>query len=230
MTKISSAILGFGLAGVLGAAVAVLAMTLGERETAPMERGDARDTALIEQLTARLERIEHRMEVMEKAPPMSDGGVVAPAAVIPPSAEDTVLPAQPVTPEMVRELVKEDQANRMQQMGNRFAGMAKQREAGMLDRLTENNGLNAWQRTEMEKVLERRRTVIGEFFRSMFGQEGDGSVDLASIRKKMEDVRKETDVEVQNILSPEQYKAFEADSANRRGGPWGGGGRGTGGR
>ncbi len=230
MTKIPSAILGFGLAGVLGAAVAVLAMNIGAEEIDRIEGGDARAIAQLEQLSARLERIENRMEVMEKAPPMPAGQAVAPAVVIPSAAEDiTVLDAGTLSPEIderVRELVKENQANQMQQTGKRFAAMFKQREAGMLDRLTENNGLSAWQRTEMERLLERRGKVIGEVIRSMFGQEGDGSVDLATIRKKAEDVRKETDLEVKEILTPEQYEAFQADSANRRGGPWGGGGRG----
>jgi hypothetical protein len=237
VTKLSSTVLGFALAGVLGAAVAVLAMNIGSSEATDIVRDDARGTAEVEQLVALVDRLTDRIEVLEKAPPMSGApGVVAPAAAIPSDPDGEAAAGQPLSPaidERVKELVKENQASQMERWGKGFANMAKQREGGMLDRLAENHGLNDWQRTEMEKVLDKQREAIGAFFRGMMGGEGEGegAMDFTKIREKMGEVRKESNVEIQNILSPEQFKAYEADPANQRGGrgPWGGGGGGGGG-
>ena len=64
MTKLSSTVLGFALAGVLGAAVAVLAMNIGSSETTDIVRDDARGTAEVEQLAALVDRLTDRIEVM----------------------------------------------------------------------------------------------------------------------------------------------------------------------
>jgi hypothetical protein len=235
MSRTTTTIFGFALAGVLGAAVAMLASNFGSATPMPTTDTASKSAAELEQALARVERLEARVEILEKAPPMANGSTLAPAASMSGSSEADASPIASADAEAiderVRELVKETQTNQMKQMGKAFEGMAKQREAGMLNRLAKENGLNDWQRTEMERLLERRRAAIGEFFRSMFGGEGgEGGqpVDMSQIRKKIEDVQRETDEEIKTVLTPDQYEAFQSDEANRRGGPFGGG-RGPGG-
>jgi len=93
----------------------------------------------------------------------------------------------------------------------------------MLDSLTEEHGLTPHQRDEMTKILERRRKAVGEFFRLMFGPGREGEeVDRAAIRAKIEDVQTETTTALQNLLSPSQYEAFEAQDPGSRMGGMGG--------
>ena len=231
MTKFSSTILGFGLAGVLGAAVAVLAMNVGSDEASDVKVDDSRGPAQLEQLSARLDRLADRLEILEKAPPMSPGQAIAPAAAIPSAAPADPLAAEPPPGDIddrVLKVVQEREANRAKQMGSFFSGMMKQREAGVLDSLAEDQGLNDWQRTEMEKILEKRREVMGTFFRTMMSGGGEEPVDFTKLREEAERVRKETDEEIKNILTPDQYKVYEDSGLNRMRGPMGGG-RGAGG-
>lgn len=237
MTRISSTILGFGLAGVLGAAVAVLAMSARADEATGARFDDSRISAQLEQLTARLDVLSERIQVIEKAPPMVGGGqTVAPAAAIPSEESADPLAGQPLPndfDERVAEAVKKNASTQMEQMGNRFASMAKQRESGVLNGLAENHGLTDWQRTEMEKILEKRREVIGGFFRTMFSGNSEEPMDMAKMREEAEKVRVESEEEIKTLLTADQYKAYEESGLNRMGGgggPWGGGGRGGGGR
>ena len=235
MTRISSTILGFGLAGVLGAAVAVLAMSAGADEAPGAKFDDSRISAQMEQLSARLDVLSERLEVIEKAPPMVGGSqAVAPTPFIPSGEDADPLAAQPMPndfDERVAEAVKKNASTQMEQMGNRFASMAKQRESRALDSMVSDHGLNDWQRSEMERILEKRREVIGNFFRTMFSGNSEEPVDMAKMREEAEKVRAESEEEIKTLLTQDQYKAYEESGLNRRGGggPFGGGRGGGGG-
>jgi hypothetical protein len=216
-------------AGLAGGGAAVLLSgneAAGDSAGAPPPSEAAEEIA---ELSRRIAALEEEVRTLRAAPPMAE----APAAPIaePETAEETAAasaaaPLPEAIQEQVAKEVRESRDKEREAMGRRFSEMAKQREAGALDRMVEKHGLTAYQREEMEKILERRRQAIGEFFRQMFAPGEGEQADLGEVRKKMADVRDETEKEIQALLSPDQYEAWQTEQPRGRGPGFGpGGGR-----
>jgi hypothetical protein len=184
----------------------------------------------VRELRAEVSRLQDRSlgtaeanEGLPAAPATGEAGGVDGTG---PADEDV----DPKLEEKVRELVAQTDRRRLETWGNRFAEMREQREKSMLDRFQDEQALSSYQREQLDRILARRRQAIGEFFRTMFS-EGADRPDMDAIRRKVADVREETDDELKNVLTPTQYEAFtELESTTRRGPPWMGGGGPPGGR
>lgn len=230
-------LVGFALSGAIGAAVALLA---GGDSSSRMEApsGPSRLEARVADLETRIAAMQDELRALRSPAPAPVAAAAAPLAADATAASEeagaaAAAVADEKLDEKVREAVEKEQDAQREAIGRRFAAMAEEREKGLLDRLQEEAGLSAWQRTEMEKILARRRQAVGGFFRVMFGGEGDGT-DMTAFREKMQTIRTETDEAVKQVLSPEQYETWtKEDAATRRGpmfgGPGGGGGFGGGG-
>lgn len=229
MGRLLPVIIGLAAAGALGGLVAAALVPAGGPGAASGDADLRRVSARLDEALDRLAGLESRLRVLEDAPPLAaDLPVERPVAKAPPAASGAGEPPGPAVEseqfeERVKELVKESQAAQMETMGRRFATMAKQRETGILDRLSERTGLSPYQRDEMERLLERRRTAIGEFFRTMFSGEGAETVSPDQIRQKVADVQRETDEALGALLTPDQYEAFKAEDEMMRRGPFMGG-------
>ena len=115
------------------------------------------------------------------------------------AAEESTPPKAEIE-DTVKTVVAAEQRRRQEVIGKRFQAMAKQRETAMLDRLTEEHGLTGHQRDEMEKILARRSDAIGMMFRTMFSGEREGMPDISEVRKKIVDVRAESDEQLKVLL------------------------------
>ena len=234
--KIAIMLVGCLAAGLIGA-IAGIALTADDATpTKPDNGAPSEVSAKLGELSQQVARLSDRIRVLETAPPMASAPVSP--AVAPPSGLDPENPnaaamapeAAEALEERVREIVNERQKAQWDSMGRGFMAMAKQRESGMIQRLKDNHGLAPYQAEQLESLLERRRNAIAEFFRSMMSpEEGAEPMDMGKIREKITEVAEKTDEEIENLLSPDQYEAFQADPANQRGGPWGGGRMGGGG-
>jgi hypothetical protein len=170
-------------------------------------------------------QLESDVRRLSLAPPLPEtGSRPAPSPDPAASAEGAEGAAPLPTPEerideKVRAAVAESRVAEMERIGQRFSTMARQREAAILDRFTESSRLSAYQREEVEKVLDRRREAIGAFFRTLFG--GGGDTDPAAIREKVADVQRETDDAIKSLLSPEQYEEWKKVDEAARQNPFG---------
>lgn len=232
MSRTLLVLFGFALSGAAGAAVAVLAThDTGTGMEAPP--GLARVEARVSDVETQVASIRDAVRALRTPPPAPVATAPAPLAAGVPSSDaaDPTAPAltDEKLDEKVREAVEKEQDAQREAIGRRFAAMAEQREMGLLDRLAEEAGLSAWQRTEMEKILAKRREAIGSFFRVMFGGGGD-TTDMGDFREKIRAIRQESDEAVKQVLSPDQYETWtKEDAATRRGPMFGGPGGGFGG-
>jgi hypothetical protein len=213
-------------AAVAGAAVFALAFPREPSGVSPdLEREFRRVSEELRELKTGHHQLESDVRRLSFAPPLPEGDA-RPAAPPDPaaSAPGTAITAPPPTPEerideKVRTAVAESRVAEMERIGQRFSAMARQREAAILDRFTEASHLSAYQREEVEKVLDRRREAIGAFFRTLFG--GGGDTDPVAIREKVADVQRETDEAIKSLLSPEQYEEWKKVDEAARQNPFG---------
>ena len=242
MARVLPIVLGLAAAGALGAFVSVVVTGDGSNGgAAPASSSDSELRARVDELVQEVSRLREDVKTLRLAPPMRE---IAPSAI--PSGDADVPMAMDAeaaagaVPEAIREsveaVVEEKQAEMQERMGRRFSAMREQREKATLDKLAEDHGLTAYQRTEMEAILAKRREVIGGFFRSMFSGTED-EVDMAAARDKVRKVQQESDAQIKELLTAEQYDTYQPEQSQRgfmgpgmRGGPGGGRGPGGGGR
>lgn len=230
--KIAITLVGCAAAGLIGALAGIALTGNSAAPAAPTKGAPSEVDAKLGEISQQIASLSERIRTLEVAPPLSSAPMSDAVASRPvTSSEDPTAAATPAEEEAleekVREIVNERQKAQWETMGRGFMAMAKQRESAMVQRLAENHGLAPYQAVQLEALLERRRSAIAEFFRGMMSpEEGADPVDVARIREKITEVQEKTDEEIQNLLSPDQYAAFQADPANQRGGgpPWGGGG------
>ena len=224
MWKSMLIVLGFAAAGVFGAVTADLLHPDAPPEAFPGKETSRQD-ALLEQLVGQMERLDRRLEILEQAPPMA----AAPDAIAGPSApaaaalESPALDLASITPELleekVREAVKESREAERTARGQRFSSWASQRQETLFKRLAEEHGLTDYQKTEMVKILARRREAIGSYHRVRFSADGSVSdAEIERLRVKSEAVRTETMVELQHLLTADQYEAYSQEQDRRRSG------------
>jgi hypothetical protein len=241
MAKSMPIIIGLALAGVFGAVVGSLMDGAEPPPTTTVARAETDPTVMRE-----LEQLRKRMDALEKVAPMRALPEGVAVAELTSTIEEAVADA-PAVPEVTQDAVDEkvqkaidaQAQKRREQQGRMMSDWAKRREATVLDSLAENHGLTPHQRGEMEKILDRRRAAMGEFFGTLFGGGGrtrrtagadagtEQTPDMAAIGEKMQTIRAESDEQIKNLLSPTQYDAFKEDDRMGRG-P--GMGRGMGGR
>jgi hypothetical protein len=241
MSKALPLILGLAAAGVVGALAATLVTkdhAVSADAAPPPDRADARLAEAIEKIDA----LARRVEVLEQTSLDRAVAAAEPPALTPEQLSEAAGAAAPVTEdelkEKVKEMVTEARNQEWEQMGQRFAARAAEREAGMVKRLGETAGLTTYQQEELTKLLGARREAMGNFFRTMFtpGEQTE-PVDMRKLREDLETVRAETDEQIKALLSPDQYDAFTKEESSMRGpgfmrgmGGFGGGGGGGGGR
>jgi hypothetical protein len=244
MSRVVISIVGLAAAGLVGALAAVLVL---KDHAAPAETSaaPAADGALVADLLEKVDRLDRRIEVLEKtamkaAPPPA---AIRPTDDVPDLAENA--PAS-ITPETldarVKEAMQKERTEQMEAMGQRFAARAAQWEKGMIGRVAEQAGLSSYQQEELAKLLEKRREAVGSYFRNMFApgrqdsgrqdsgrqsQDSGSPPDMTKMREEMEAAGKEAEEEIKALLTPEQYEVLQKEQRSAFGG-WGGGGRGGG--
>jgi ParB-like chromosome segregation protein Spo0J len=225
-------IVGLASAGLVGALAANL-VTTDQPGSAEPPADLARLEERMTQHEARFERF--REEVLERldAPPLPAPARAALEAVAVESELETPLADAVITEEAIEERVKKvieerEKASR-EERAKRFAEAAAARESDYLDRLEKELGLTAYQRGELERIFERRRTAMNEFREKMFSSAGRLSPEeRTAMRDEARKLREDTDAEIKELLTPEQYQTFQTQQPSRGGGPFRGGGGGRG--
>jgi hypothetical protein len=212
-------------AGLLGGGASVLLFAPGPAPDARPGAPDA-ELARLDQVDAALARIEERLHRLEVAPPMA----AAPTAVAIPGTpmEEAATPAAAIADvpadqleDKIRDVVAEREQAQREEWTKRRSESEAARQAELMEKLTEL-GLNSYQQEQLAAILEKRRESMNKFRQAMFSR--DEGVDRSALRDEMHTVRQETDTEIQELLTTDQYAAFqEMDSGGR------GSGRGRGG-
>jgi hypothetical protein len=105
----------------------------------------------------------------------------------------------------------QEQADRDQ----RRADQRAQRMTDRVARLTEELGLDAYQASEMTRVLTESEKVMTEYFAEM--REG-GSFDRTGIREKMGEFRQSTTDQLGQFLTTTQLEGYQSSNSSRFGG------------
>ncbi len=212
-------------AGLLGGGAATYFLAA---DPAPDLKANAPDAgaARLDQVQAALERIEERLHRLEVAPPMSNapaGAAIAESAV---KLADE-LAASPDGPsgedlkEKILDVVQEREKSEREARSRMRSEFQEARQAELINRLNEL-GLNSYQEEQLSAILAKRRAAMEKFRQRMFS--GEEGLDRNAVREEMHTVRAETDREVEELLTTDQYAAFkELDSGGRGPGRGGGG-------
>jgi hypothetical protein len=161
--------------------------------------------------------------VLEAAPAPGDDGVG-------PSEPGEAAPAVAggELEEKILDVVERREEEERRARDERRAAMAAEWEAAMLTRLQEELSLDAYQKEELARILAERRERMTALRDRYFSGEGRGGPEQAGLfREEMQKVREETTAKIQELLTPEQFEAFQSQDRGGRGGFGGpGGGRG----
>ena len=198
-----------------------LANSLLQGDPVSAQKSDAPDAALarLDDLESALERIEERLHRLEVAPPMAD----APAATPVPARaneEETASAAVAVDvpdgllEEKIRDVVAEREKADREERDRRRTEFETARQNELMDKLNEL-GLNSYQQEQLTAILAKRRESMSKFREAMFSREG--GVDRGALRDEMHTVREQTNTEIQELLTTDQYAAFQQMDSSGRG-------------
>lgn len=146
-----------------------------------------------------------------------------------PEAREQIQKVAADAEEKVKDVLKEDQAKRLNEIVVQVTGpevLARDRE------LAERLDVSRDQQREIREIVQEQQEKRRELFA---GARGEGRERFAEIRDKMEEIRKETDERILGALSDEQKQKweqlkgepFELDRSQLRGGFGGGRPRGN---
>ena len=214
-------------AGLLGGVAGTYIRASGSAPELSSSVPDA-GAARLEQIQEALERIEQRLHRLEVAPPMSNGpaaGAIVESAALP--ADDFAAAASPDSPldedlkVKILDVVQEREQSEREARSRMRSEYQAARQTELMNRLDEL-GLNSYQEEQLSAILKKRREAMEKFRQRMFS--GEEGIDRAAVRDEMHTVRGETDREVEELLTTDQYAAFQEMDSGGRGPGRGGGG------
>jgi periplasmic protein CpxP/Spy len=211
------------VAGLIGGIAGAVIMT--PSSDAVVNAGPPSDRmARLDDLEAELSRLREQVRQWELAPPMAmaPGSATIPGeteATAPAASAASGLPIQEAElKEKILDVVAEREESEREARSRMRTEMEAQHTADTLKRLTEELQLDAYQAEQLAAILAARREAMGKFREKMFaGMQDANQVDRQALRDEMQKVRAESDQQVKDLLSPDQYTKYEEISSQSRG-------------
>jgi len=217
------------LVGLVGGTASGL---LGSTEVPPPVDPGSQDAILrrLDAVSMRLTQVENRIGQLELEGPATPLAEASPLPTGPGTPAEDEAPVTTAAEEPVREgdlretildVVEERERTARQARERRRAESDARRTTALLDRLERESGLDSFRRAKLAELLAARRETV-ETLRERMRRGGETMTEQVrdALREEIRQARDESDRQIEELLTPEQFEAYQRQSR--------GGGRGPG--
>ncbi|MEN8151251.1 MAG: hypothetical protein ABFS86_15655 [Planctomycetota bacterium] len=222
--------IGFIAAGVIGGVTSDLLRP--DQPTAPLDDGRDRIEAELSDLRTLVARQGEEIRALRDAALVANEPArLAGAPALEPDAETAAAANEGEFEDKVAKVLEKKDQEEREARTQRMTAMMAEREKALLKRLQEELGLTDYQSEELGKIFGERRNAMMAIREKIFegGRENVTQEQFAEMRENMQKSREESEEEIKNLLTADQYEAYQKQDTGGFGrggfGP-GGGGRG----